>query len=207
MYTPRHYEEQDPERMLALMRRHGFATLVTVGEDGLPLATHLPLLTERDADGTFRLRGHMARANPQWRAFSQERDVLVLFQGPHGYVSPTWYTRAPEVPTWNYTAVHAYGRPHVLEAPDAVLRVLRDSAATYEAGNPEPWRPEAAEDFVHRLMAGIVAFEIHVTRLEDKAKLSQNKDAENRRSVISHLEKSALAADRELAELMRSREE
>ncbi len=111
------------------------------------------------------------------------------------------------MPTWNYTAVHAYGRAHVLESPDAVLKVLRDTAATYEAGNPEPWRPDAAGELVNQLMKGIVAFEVRVTRLEGKAKLSQNKDAENRRSVISHLERSAFAGDRELAALMRSREE
>lgn len=207
MYTPRHYEEQDPERLLALLKRYGFATLVTVGEDGAPLATHLPLLADRDSDGIVRLSGHMARANPQWRSFAEARDVLAIFHGPHGYVSPTWYTRAPEVPTWNYAVVHAYGRATVQESPDAVLKVLRDSAALYEAGNPEPWTPESAEDTVHRLMKGIVAFELRVTRLEGKAKLSQNKDAENRRSVISHLARSPHAGDRELAELMRSREE
>jgi transcriptional regulator len=207
MYTPRHYEEQDPERLLALMRRYGFATLVTAGEDGVPFATHLPLLAGRGEDGTVRLTGHMARANPQWRSFAEARDVLAIFHGPHGYVSPTWYTRAPEVPTWNYAVVHAYGRARILESPDAVLDVLRASAALYEAGNPEPWKPERAGEFVHRLMSGIVAFELRVTRLEGKAKLSQNKDAENRRSVISHLEQSPYAGDRELAELMRSREE
>lgn len=206
MYIPRHFQEQDPERLLALMRRHSFATLVTVGEDGVPFATHLPFLVEQDASGAVRLSGHMARPNPQWRAFAQERDVLVLFQGPHAYVSPTWYATAPQVPTWNYATVHAYGRPHVLESPDVVLRVLRDSAALYESGNPAPWRPEAAEEYVRRLMAGIVAFEVHVSRLEGKFKLSQNKGEEDRRGVISALERGALPGDRELAALMRSRE-
>ncbi|NMO23281.1 FMN-binding negative transcriptional regulator [Pyxidicoccus fallax] len=208
MYIPRHFEEQDPERLLALMRQHSFATLLTVGEDGAPFATHLPFLVERDASGTVRLSGHMARPNPQWRAFAEARDVLVLFQGPHGYVSPTWYaTTAPQVPTWNYATVHAYGRPHVVDSPDAVLRILRDSAALYESGNPNPWRPEAVDDYVRRLMKGIVAFEVRVSRLEGKFKLSQNKGEVDRRGVIAGLERSPLPGDRELAELMRSREE
>ncbi|MFP2908671.1 FMN-binding negative transcriptional regulator [Pyxidicoccus sp. 3LFB2] len=206
MYVPRHYEEQDPERLLALMRQHAFATLVTVGEDGAPFATHLPFLVERDEAGAFRLLAHMARPNPQWRAFAAERDVLVLFQGPHGYVSPTWYATSPQVPTWNYATVHAYGRPHVLEAPDTVLRVLRDTSALYEAGNPAPWRPDDVEDYVRRLMAGIVAFEVRVSRLEGKFKLSQNKGEEDRHRVIAGLEQSTVPGDRELAALMRSRE-
>lgn len=206
MYIPRHFHEEDTERLLALMRQHAFATLVTVGEDGAPFATHLPFLVERDAAGTVRLFAHLARPNPQWKSFADGREVLVLFQGPHGYVSPTWYTTAPQVPTWNYAAVHAYGRPVILESPDAVLRVLRDTAALYEAGNPEPWRPEAVEDYVRRLMAGIVAFEVQVSRLEGKFKLSQNKGEPDRRAVIAGLERSPLHGDRELAALMRSRE-
>ncbi len=206
MYIPRHYEEQDPERLLALMRQHGFATLVTVGEDGAPFATHLPFLVEQDSAGATRLHAHLARANPQWRSFASERDVLVIFQGPHGYVSPTWYTRAPEVPTWNYATVHAYGRAHVLESPDEVLRILRASASAYESGNPQPWTPEGAADYVRKLMSGIVAFEVRVTRLEGKFKLSQNKDTENRQAVIANLERSPFPADHELAALMRSRE-
>jgi transcriptional regulator len=206
MYVPRHFQEQDPERLLTLMKQHAFATLVTVGEDGAPFATHLPFLVERDAEGAFRLLAHMARPNPQWHAFAAERDVLVLFQGPHGYVSPTWYASAPQVPTWNYATVHAYGRPHVLESPDAVLRVLRDTAALYEAGNPEPWRPEGVEDSVRKLLAGIVAFEVRVSRLEGKFKLSQNKAEADRRGVIAGLEGSPIPGDRDLAALMRSRE-
>jgi transcriptional regulator len=206
MYVPRHFQEQDPERLLALMKQHAFATLVTVDGDGAPFATHLPFLVERDAQGTFRLHAHLARPNPQWRAFSEARDVLVLFQGPHGYVSPTWYASSPQVPTWNYATVHAYGRAHLLEAPEDVLRVLRDTAALYESGNPEPWRPEQVDDYVRRLLAGIVAFEVRVSRLEGKFKLSQNKGEEDRRGVIAGLERSPFPGNRELAALMRTRE-
>ncbi|MCP3099144.1 FMN-binding negative transcriptional regulator [Myxococcus sp. K15C18031901] len=206
MYIPRHFQEQDLEQLLPLMRAHAFATLVPVGEDGAPFATHLPFLVERDAAGEVHLLSHMALPNPQWRSFRAERDVLAIFQGPHGYVSPTWYASAPQVPTWNYATVHAYGRVQVLDAPDAVLRILRDTAARYEAGNAPPWAPAQAEEYVRRLMGGIVAFDLRVSRLEGKFKLSQNKSEADRRGVIDGLERGQRPDDLALAGLMRSRE-
>ena len=112
MYLPRLFQEQDPERLFAFMRRYSFATLVTV-EDGVPFASHLPFLVEPGAQGSQgRLLAHMARANPQWRAFSQDRDVLVIFQGPHTYVSPSWYVTEPNVPD-----VELRRRPRLRPAP------------------------------------------------------------------------------------------
>ncbi|WP_163867668.1 FMN-binding negative transcriptional regulator [Myxococcus eversor] len=207
MYIPRHFEERDARRLLELMTRHAFATLVTVGEDGAPFATHLPFLVEQDASGALRLLAHMALPNPQWRAFSAERDVLVIFQGPHAYVSPTWYATAPQVPTWNYATVHVYGRPQVIDAGDEVLRILRDTAARYEAGNERPWTLEQSQEYVDRLVGGIVAFELRVTRLEGKFKLSQNKGEADREAVMAALERSPFAGDTELAALMRARED
>ncbi|NTX05602.1 MULTISPECIES: FMN-binding negative transcriptional regulator [Myxococcus] len=207
MYIPRHFEERDAQRLLELMTRHSFATLVTVGEDGAPFATHLPFLTERDEAGALRLLAHMALPNPQWRAFAAERDALVIFQGPHAYVSPTWYATTPQVPTWNYATVHAYGRPKVIDAGDEVLRILRETAARYESGNERPWTLEQSEEYVNRLVGGIVAFELRVTRLEGKFKLSQNKGEADRKAVIAALERSPFAGDAELAVLMRARED
>jgi transcriptional regulator len=207
MYIPRHFEERDAERLLSLMTRHAFAVLVTMDQDGAPFATHLPFLVERDAAGALRLLAHMALPNPQWRAFPAERDALVIFQGPHAYVSPTWYTTGSQVPTWNYATVHAYGRPSVIASRDEVLRILRDTAARYEAGNAPPWTMEQSQEYVNRLLGGIVAFELRVTRLEGKFKLSQNKGEADRKAVISALEHSPFPGDGELAALMRSREE
>lgn len=207
MYIPPHFEERDARRLLELMTRHAFATLVTVGEDGAPSATHLPFLVEQDVSGALRLRAHMALPNPQWRTFSAERDVLVIFQGPHAYVSPTWYTSTNQVPTWNYATVHVYGRPQVIDAGDEVLRILRETAARYEAGNERPWTLEQSQEYVNRLLGGIVAFELRVTRLEGKFKLSQNKGEADRKSVIAALERSPFAGDTELAALMRARED
>ncbi len=205
MYIPRPFLEEDPERLLELMERHAFATLVTV-EEGVPFATHLPLLVERGERGApARLLGHMARANPQWRGFSEAQEVLAIFHGPHAYVSPRWYVNALNVPTWSYAVVHAYGTPHLIEEPSEVLRILRDSTAKFEAGAPQPWRPEDVGDYAHKLLPGLVAFELRLTRVEGKFKLGQNRKPEDRQSSLEALEKSPLAGDRELAALMRER--
>ncbi len=204
MYIPRPFLEEDPERLYALMERHGFATLITT-EDGVPVASHLPLLVERGTPG--RILGHMARANPQWQGFSEEREVLAIFHGPHGYVSPRYYVGALNVPTWNYAVVHAYGTPRLIEEPAEALRILRETTARFEAGAEQPWRPEDVGDFARRLLPGLVAFELRLTRVEGKFKLSQNRAPEDRRGAMEGLEKSSFPGDRELAALMREREE
>jgi transcriptional regulator len=198
MYIPAHFRVEDPALLLPLMERYGFATLVTV-QDGSPFATHLPLLLRRSPD---RLVGHMARANPQWRGLVQQREVLALFQGPHAYVSPSWYESAPNVPTWNYAVVHAYGTARLLEDPTEVLALLGDTVTQYESGRATPWRLEDAADYTQRLLSGIVAFELRLTRLEGKFKLSQNKGAADRAGVIAALEASADPLERELARMM-----
>lgn len=210
VHTPHHFAERDESQLLALMEQHSFAMLVTSGSEG-PMASHLPFLIERSApergtSGGLRLFSHMARANPQWRAFANEHECLVVFQGPHAYVSPGSYTSAPNVPTWNYAAVHAYGSPRCIEEPGEVLRMLHALSARHEAGRDQPWLPTQAREYVQRLLPGIVAFELQITRLEGQFKLSQNRSAEDRRGVIASLQCSASPGDREVAELMRARE-
>ncbi|MDY7229772.1 FMN-binding negative transcriptional regulator [Hyalangium rubrum] len=200
MYTPRHFKVDDPNVLFELMRRYSFATLVTV-EEGVPVATHLPVIVRREPEGD-RLLGHVARANPQWKGLSTTREVLVIFEGPHAYVSPSWYAKAPNVPTWNYAVVHAYGSARLIEEPAAVVDVLRELTNLHESRFEQPWRMESAEAYVKGLQGGIVAFELSITRLEGKLKLSQNKSSEDRAGVIAALRRSEDALDRELAELM-----
>ncbi|WP_224372036.1 FMN-binding negative transcriptional regulator [Hyalangium versicolor] len=206
MYLPRLFQEQDPERLIAFMKRYSFATLVTV-EDGAPFVSHLPFLVEPGSGGSKgRLLGHMARANPQWRAFSEARDVLVIFQGPHTYVSPSWYVTEPNVPTWSYAVVHAHGRPRVVTEQDEWMRILRDTTDTYEAGFEKPWTVERAGEFVSRILPGTVAFEISLSSVEGKFKLSQNRAPEDRRAVMEHLERSEDPEQRAVGALMRERD-
>jgi transcriptional regulator len=191
MYVPKHFEASDVAWCHALVRREPFAILVGADPSGVPFATHLPVLLDEAPAPLGTLLGHVARPNPQWQFFAPDRPVLVVFPGPHTYVSPSWYAQHPSVPTWNYAAVHAYGVPRVLEEPVRVRALLERLVHTFEDGRLAPWRMDALPDsYVDGMMRGIVAFEIPIDRLEGKAKLSQNRPAGDRARV-----RAALAAE------------
>jgi len=177
LYVPAHFRVTDPGDLYAFMEANAFGTLVTSGPAGLHVS-HIPLLPERDADGTVRLLGHVARANAQWEALEGARDVLAIFHGAHGYVSPGWYQNHPSVPTWNYAVVHAHGKARLMDEAALHELVIRLSN-TYEAGRPKPWRAaDLPAAYVDSMLKAIVGFEIEVERLEGKFKLSQNRPAE-----------------------------
>lgn len=204
MYVPSHFSIDDPAAMAAFMRVNSFAVLVTAGEDG-PFASHLPLLLRDGGGGHGTLVGHMARANPQWRHFAPGKAALVVFQGPHAYISPSWYDTANQVPTWNYQTVHAYGSPRVIEAQEEVLETLRSLAETFESGFDAPWRMESLPaGLAAGMTRGIVAFEIPIERLEGKAKLSQNKSARDRENAAAMLEALGGETNLQTAALMRA---
>jgi transcriptional regulator len=199
MYSPPYNRVEDRAEQLAFMRAHSFCMLVT-GAGGELAASHLPCLVEERGE-RLALVMHMARANPQWQSFFDD-DVLVVFWGPHAYVSPRWYERAPAVPTWNYAAVHAYGRPRVIEEREAKHASQR---RLVEALDPQ-WLPTfdaLAPDYVERMLDGIVNFEIDVARLETRWKLSQNRGRREQELIIAALEASGDAADGALAALSR----
>jgi len=206
MYIPAHFAAPDEESLLAAMERYSFATLVSHATAGMA-ASHLPLLLERPVtDGTrsvpATLVGHMARANGQWREAAGQ-EVLAIFAGPHAYISPTWYESDKVVPTWNYVAVHAYGKLELVEDPASAEAILRRTVGLYEAGQPRPWTLDEPREFVERLTAQIVAFRIPLTRIEGKWKLNQNHPTERREKVIVALEKQGDENSREIARLMR----
>lgn len=200
MYIPASFERSDPAELHAFVERHSFAMLVST-YDGEPLASHLPLLLAHDGAGRRSLVGHMARANPQWRQ-ADGQTVLAAFSGPHAYVSPSWYEAAQVVPTWNYAAVHVYGRFEAIHDTPALLDIVRAFVEFYERAAPEPWRmPE--DDFIARLTQSIVGFRIPIDRIEGKWKLSQNQPAERRQKVIAALERRNDENSRAVAALMR----
>jgi transcriptional regulator len=188
MYVPQHFSVDDVAHLHDVIRHNAFG-IVTSVVDGQLMATHLPFMidTARGAKGT--LLAHMARQNPHWRGFDGKSEVLVVFSGPHGYVSPRWYeTNGPKVPIWNYVAVHAYGVPVMHDDPAESRAHLGQLASIYEAGRLQPWHiDEEPKDFIDKMVPGVVAFEIAITRLEGKAKLSQNRPAEERTRVIAAL--------------------
>jgi transcriptional regulator len=190
MYIPKHFEGSEPTGR-KIMQAHSWALLMTSGEDGAPIATHLSLLWQDDGTEHGSLIGHMARANPHWKLFARPAESLALFWGPHAYVSPTWYTPGAKVPTWNYVTVHAYGRPQVVDDTKGALDVLARLAAVYEGTTADSWSlgrlpPGNAEAQTR----GIVAFRLPLSRVETKLKLSQNRDVEDRQRVIAKLEAS-----------------
>jgi transcriptional regulator len=187
VYLPRHFEVSDPGWCHDLIRRESFATLITIDREGAPFATHLPVLLDPTRGRLGTLLAHVARPNPQWRQFGRGQ-ALVVFQGPHAYVSPSWYGVHPSVPTWNYVAVHAYGVPVVIEEEARIRALLERLTDTYEAGRPAPWRLDGlADDYLRGMIRGIVAFEIPIDRLEGKAKLSQNRGLADRERVRAAL--------------------
>ena len=209
MYIPEMFILSDPAAIEELIHDNSFGLLVTAAPGAASVATHLPFLFEPDEGPHGTLHCHMARANPQWKDFAKLEaaglETMVIFQGPHGYISPNWYKPGDEVPTWNYTAVHAYGPVKMVE--DAGQRRAHQTALveTHEAGFPQPWSMAGQEEkYIARMLRGIVGFQIPIARVEAKAKLSQNKSEADRASVIAALEASGRAADRELAAVMRT---
>ena len=202
MYVPAAFAQTDTAKLHEFMRHHSFAILTTHGEDGL-VASHLPVLLDADTGRYGHLLGHMARANPQWKSVLGE--ALVVFSGPHTYVSPAWYEEGGTVPTWNYVAVHAYGTFQIVEDRHGLLEILRLSVTTYEAPRSEPWAFDESAPHVEGLLKAIVGFRIEISRLEGKWKLSQNHPERRRRKVIRALEAQSDADSQAIAALMRDR--
>lgn len=192
MYLPPKFSETRREQLFRVIREHPLGMLVTHTSSGLE-ANHVPFLLddERGAFGT--LLAHVARANPVWREVGEAAEVLVVFRGPQGYISPNWYPSKPEthrhVPTWNYEVVHAHGRIHVRDDEKFVRGVVARLTRTHEAGEPRPWKmSDAPEDYIAELLGHIVGIEIELTRVEGKRKLSQNRDARDFDGTVSALE-------------------
>lgn len=195
MYTPQHFEMIDVAQITNFIRAHSFGILMS-SVDGEPFATHVPFLYDSEQNV---LLAHMARANPQWRNLDGQA-VLVVFSGPHAYISPTWYREPASVPTWNYSAVHVYGRGAVMDHEEELAGLLRKTVRYYEPDSELP--TQADEPFYRNMLRAIVGFRIEVTRVEGKAKLSQNKSMEVRKRVVEHLLHSTDAGAHGVAGLM-----
>ena len=204
MYVPEHFTVENPVWAHEIMRTHSFATLVSGNTTSLT-ASHLPLLWTDSEQGHGLIQGHMARANPQWQDFSEGSEVMAIFTGPDSYISPNWYVARPAVPTWNYTAVHAYGTPRVIDDQHAARKLLRRMVAIFDSDPEQAWpndQPQA--DLVDEMIPHIVAFEISIVRLDAKAKLSQNRSAIDQESVIAALQNSSQEGAQALAKYMRN---
>ncbi len=202
MYVPNYFQGPEQPAVFDFIESHSFGLIVS-GTGGELCATHLPLLLRRDVGPHGQLVGHMARANPHWRQMAGA-EVLAIFNGPHAYISPSWYEEADVVPTWNYLAVHAAGRCEIIDDEEAVMQVVADYVSFYEQSMPRPWQPDATTGYNKKLLKQIVAFRVEITRLEAKWKLGQNHSAERRERVANHVQQSDDPAAREIGRLMRA---
>jgi len=197
MYISRLYREDDRAGILEFLRQNEFATLVT-HDGGKPTASHLLMEVVATDDDWF-VNGHMSKANPLWKTFGRNPEVLVIFQGPHTYISPTWYNHV-NVPTWNYQAVHLYGNPRIVSGEEYYAMLSR-LIARHEGGTS--YRMESLpQDFVEKQMNGTVGFQVKVTRIEANYKLSQNRDDEDYHNIISRLNEREDEMSREVAKAM-----
>jgi transcriptional regulator len=198
MYIPKHFTIQDEETKYEIIEQNGFATLFSQ-HNGDPYATHLPLLLNRE---TLTLHGHFARPNEQWKDI-ENQEVLAIFQGPHSYISPSWYKTNKAVPTWNYVAVHVYGELEIVEDEQELIDSLQDLVHKYENPKSAYSLNDVDPNYMEGLSRGIVGFKIKINKIEGKAKLSQNHSVERRGLVIEELEKVGSEGSRGIAGLMK----
>jgi transcriptional regulator len=200
MYVPKYNQMEDRAALLAYMRAYSFAALATSGPGGLT-ATHLPFVIEEEG-GRITLLAHMAKANPQWRDFAAGAEALVIFMQPHAYVSPRLYDSRQNVPTWNYVAVHAYGRPVLIEERAAKIELQQKLIRQHDAGYLTQMA-ELPDSYLDAKLAAIVSFSLAATRIDARYKLSQDKNPAERERIARELEASGDSVAAETARLMR----
>jgi transcriptional regulator len=199
VYIPEHFRNEDRATALAFMRANPFVILISNTDDG-PFATHVPVVIRESADH-LTIRGHVAKANPHWRYLQNDPTCLMIFHGPHAYISPSNYDRREVVPTWNYGAIHIYGKATTYAEPDQLLDMLHDLIPTFEAAYEQQWA-SLTEAFRQRMLSHIVGFEIAVTKLEAKFKLSQNRTRNEQQHIIDSLDRATDTAVSGTARLM-----
>ena len=184
MYIPEHFRVRDQAGAIAFMRANPFAILVSSTGEG-PFATHVPVVIRENED-RITLRGHVAKANPHWRYIEQQPLCLMIFHGAHAYISPSLYNTQEAVPTWNYGAVHTYGKARIYSEHADLLNMLHDLIPTFEAAYQRQWE-SLSEAYQTRMLGHIVGFEIAVDKIEAKLKLSQNRTPDEQQNIIDAL--------------------
>lgn len=200
MYTPDIYKNENQEEIELFLKENSFGILINQTNRKL-CATHIPLELDSNKDGKQILHGHLSKENPQWKGFAENDQILAVFSGPHSYISSSWYDHE-NVPTWNYIAVHVYGKIKILEG-EAVFESLKKMTDKYEAQSENPVRVENLSKKTMMQTRGIVAFEIEITEIQATKKMSQNRDDKNYKNIITQLEKTentqAVAVAKEMA--------
>jgi transcriptional regulator len=202
MYIPPFNRVEDRQSINAFIHAHAFATLIT-NADGKTLASHLPVLFDEKEN---RLRSHVARANEQWKQLANGDEVLCIFHGPHAYISPSWYEQQHTVPTWNYAAVHVYGKPSLVDEA-SLKQIVFDTTAKFESEMPQPWKIPLSEKEIAAMLKAIVGFKIDIGRVEAKFKLGQNRSREDQEKMLRNLHSAPDDESRALAKFIAAQRE
>lgn len=198
MYIPKINEEIDIDVLIAFMQQYSFGLIINT-QSNIPVATHLPFIISKEGN-SVKLVSHFAKANKQWQLIESTAS-LVIFSEPHAYISPRHYESKLTVPTWNYISVHAYGKARLLTDSVAVRNLLESTITNFENDYLNQWN-SLPEDFKTKMINGIVAFEIIVSDLQGKKKLSQNKKESEQRNIISALSQSPYNSEKDIAKYM-----
>lgn len=199
MYIPKYFKVNNVEEILGFIQKNSFGTIITT-EQGKPIATHLPLQLIKEEE-TYYITGHMAYGNPQWRTFDTHEDVLVMFQGPHAYISSSWYEKE-NVPTWNYQAVHIYGTASILNEEE-LQQDLTMLLQKYEKNRKNPVLWENLSSQTKKQLKGIVGFKIKVQEIQAANKLSQNRNEEDYYNIVNKLYEEKDINSQQMAQLMK----
>jgi len=201
MYIPSHFKNDDAAEVRDFLTKNSFGILISQADARL-WATHIPLELDKNENGQDILTGHISKGNPQWKNFADNSGVLAIFPGPHSYISSSWYDHE-NVPTWNYIAVHIYGKIKIMEG-EKLISALTKIVHKYEAGSAKPVSVEnMSEQYLHKQINGIVGFEIEIDEIQPAYKLSQNRDAVNHTNITNELEKKGDYHSLSVAEAMK----
>ncbi|MDR8394488.1 FMN-binding negative transcriptional regulator [Aliifodinibius sp. S!AR15-10] len=203
MYIPSSFKETRSEVLQELIQANNFGILISQG-DSKPQATHLPFTIDPDRGPNGTLVTHMARANKHWRSMNEHTEALAIFQGAHSYISPSWYEKKASVPTWNYGAVHVYGKPRVIEDRSRLHTIVTELVELHESDQEGGWSMDLVEHKLDSMLKAIVGLEIPIEEIEGKMKFNQNRSDEDRRGVIAHLSSTGKPAKQKVADIMKN---
>lgn len=198
MFIPSHFKIEDLTTSYEIIKENSFATIYSQ-HDGMPYATHLPLILNKEKTHLY---GHFARPNPQWKDIDSQT-VLTVFHGPHCYISPSWYETNKAVPTWNYVTVHVYGEVELIEDVLELTDSLKELVIKYEGLESTYQIQDVDPEYLKAMNKGVQGFKIKISKIEGKAKLSQNHPKLRQELIINHLEESAITDEQKIAKLMR----
>lgn len=189
MYIPSSFAENDINKLFGFIRENNFGILFSNNQN-FPEATHLPFMLNKNLGENGTLIAHFAKANKHWKRISEQQEMLVIFNGPHSYISPSWYENRVTVPTWNYAAVHVYGKPKVIHERNQLLQMVTDLTNFHENQIKSNWSLEEGESIIETELKAIVGIEIEISRIEGKFKFNQNRSIDDQARVLENLDDS-----------------